>query len=319
MTFSILNSQFCICVIGVFDSGVGGLSVWREIARCLPDVPLMYLADQAHVPYGARPLDEVRALTLSAARWLIDQGCRMIVIACNTASAAALDALRETFPHTPFVGMEPAVKPAALHTQTGVVGVLATAGTFKSQRYAELITRWAKDVRVIERACSGWVEIVEVLEISDFRFSISDFVSDHAGRLPQSKIENPKSKICEHVEPLLAENADVLVLGCTHFPFLVPQIEQVIDEWRVKYARAPAVQLIDPAPAVAQQTARVWRETENMAGRSEAKVKGPSGSSHIFFTTGDAAHFSRMASALLGNAITASHAYIPHKFLGSSS
>lgn len=173
-------------MIGVFDSGVGGLSVWRELARIMPDVPLTYLADQAHVPYGARALDDVRALTLNAARWLIAQGCSMIVVACNTASAAALDDLRTTFPHTPFVGMEPAVKPAALHTQTGVVGVLATASTFKSQRYAELIARWARDVRVIERACSGWVEIVER---GDFRFQISDF------RLVRGRFLNRKSSI----------------------------------------------------------------------------------------------------------------------------
>jgi glutamate racemase len=301
-------------LIGVFDSGVGGLSVWREIARCMPDVPLMYLADGAHVPYGARPLQEVRALTLDAAHWLIAQGCSMVVVACNTASAAALDDLRATFPRTPFVGMEPAVKPATLHTHTGVVGVLATAGTFKSQRYAELIARWANGVRVIERACSGWVELVERLEIGDFGFSILDFGMHEAIDHPQSKIENRKSKIREHVEPLLAETADVLVLGCTHFPFLAPAIEQVIAQWRATHKGAPAVRLIDPAPAVAQQTLRVWNETKNLAGFETLR-----GLPHAFFTTGDAAHFSRLASALLGRSVTATQASIQHKTLGPSS
>jgi len=270
-------------VIGVFDSGVGGLSVWREIARCMPDEPLMYLADQAHVPYGARPLDDVRALTLDAARWLIERGCSMIVIACNTASAAALNDLRPAFPQTPFIGMEPAVKPATLHTQTGVVGVLATAGTFKSQRYAELIARWAHGVRVIERACSGWVELVEELEIRDLR-------SGNGNLRAQSLISHPQSLISLHVEPLLAENADVLVLGCTHFPFLAPQIEQVIAQWRATHEGAPAVRLIDPAPAVAQQALRI----KNLTG-----LQDPSGLHHTFFTTGDAARFSQLASALL--------------------
>lgn len=271
-------------MIGVFDSGVGGLSVWREIASIMPDVPLMYLADQAHVPYGSRALDEVRALTLDAVRWLIERRCSMIVIACNTASAAALDDLRTTFPHRPFVGMEPAVKPATLNTHTGVVGVLATAGTFKSQRYAELIARWAKGVRVIERACAGWVELVEGMA---------------------DPITNYESRITNHVEPLLAENADVLVLGCTHFPFLAPQIEGVIADWRAAHEGAPAVRLIDPAPAVAQQALRVWSERKHLTS-----FRNLSGVNHTFFTTGDAARFSQLASALLGCSVTAAYASV---------
>jgi glutamate racemase len=286
-------------LIGVFDSGVGGLSVWREMARCMPDVPLMYLADGAHVPYGARPLDEVRQLTLDAAGWLVEHGCDMIVVACNTASAAALDDLRVAFPRTPFVGMEPAVKPAALHTQTGIVGVLATAGTFKSQRYAELISRWANGVRVVERACSGWVEGIENGEWgmgnAESAFSLT--------------ISHSAFPIQEHVAPLLAQNADVLVLGCTHFPFLAPQIEQVIADWQATHEDAPAVRLIDPAPAVAQQTLRVWNEIKNLTGRSEAKVQDLSGLSHTFFTTGDATRFSQLASALLGRQVIATAVY----------
>ncbi|HNS38606.1 MAG TPA: aspartate/glutamate racemase family protein, partial [Anaerolineaceae bacterium] len=125
--------------IGIFDSGVGGLSVVRAIQRILPEHPLIYLADQAHVPYGPRPLEEVRQFSESITRYLLGQGARLIVVACNTASAAALHALRATFPDIPFVGMEPAVKPAAEQTVTGVVGVLATPATFQGALYASVV------------------------------------------------------------------------------------------------------------------------------------------------------------------------------------
>jgi glutamate racemase len=197
------------------------------------------------------------------------------------------------------------VKPAALHTQTGVVGVLATAGTFKSQRYAELIARWAKDVRVVERPCSGWVEGIENGE-----WGMENTELAASFPLPHSPIP-----IREHVEPLLAENADVLVLGCTHFPFLVPGIEQVIAHWQGTHAGVPTVRLIDPAPAVAQQTLRVWDEQKNLAGPSEYQR----GLHHSFYTTGDPAHFSRLASALLGRSVTAAQASIQHNNLGLSS
>lgn len=261
-------------MIGVFDSGVGGLSVWREIARLIPDAPLVYLADQARVPYGERSLEEVRALTLRAVGWLIARGCRVVVIACNTASAAALEALRATFPATPFVGMEPAIKPAALRTQTGVVGVLATPATLRSARYAGLVSRWGRALRVIAQPCPGWVEAVE-------RLSVCAAAEDALSRL-----------VGDCVNPLLAQDADALVLGCTHFPFLRPWIEQAIGAWRSAHPGAQAVTVIDPAPAVARRAQQVWLELAEFV--SSAALK------HEFWTTGSAAQFAQVATALLG-------------------
>ncbi|MCS6846392.1 MAG: glutamate racemase [Anaerolineae bacterium] len=262
-------------MIGVFDSGVGGLSVWREVVRLIPDAPTIYLADQAHIPYGGRSLDEVRALTLRAAGWLIERGCGVIVIACNTASAAALEALRMTFPATPFVGMEPAIKPAALHTRTGVVGVLATPATFRSARYAGLVSRWGSHLRVIEQPCPGWVEAVERLPA----------YANGAGDADLRRL------VGDYVEPLLAQGADTLVLGCTHFPFLRPWIEQAIGTWQAAHPGAHSATIIDPAPAVARRTRQVWLERTPSANGTPA---------HEFWTTGSAGQFAQVASALLG-------------------
>jgi glutamate racemase len=147
--------------IGIFDSGVGGLSVWREIARQIPSANLVYFADQAHVPYGARPASQVREYASAITRFLLSQGAQVIVVACNTASAAALYHLRTTFPHVPFVGMEPALKPAAETSRNGVVGVIATAATFQGELFASLVERFANDVQVLTQACPGLVSAVE--------------------------------------------------------------------------------------------------------------------------------------------------------------
>ncbi|RME36964.1 MAG: glutamate racemase [Thermoflexia bacterium] len=148
-------------MIGVFDSGVGGLSVWREIVRELPGVPTLYVADQAHVPYGPRPLEEVRRFAEGITRFLLAQGATVVVLACNTASAAALHHLRALFPQVPFVGMEPAVKPAVQRTRNGRVGVIATPATFQGELFASLLTRFGRDARVLPQVCPGLVEAVE--------------------------------------------------------------------------------------------------------------------------------------------------------------
>lgn len=250
-------------MIGIFDSGIGGLSVWREIARQLPQHDTFYIADQAHVPYGPRPLAEVRAFAEGIARFLIEEGANVIVIACNTASAAALRPLRETFPAIPFVGMEPAVKPATEHTTTGIVGVIATPATFQGELFAELLQRFAADVRVLTRVCPGLVEQIE------------------AGAL-----EGPETEaiLRRCLAPLLAAGIDQLVLGCTHYPFVQPLIERIVG---------PGVEVIDPAPAVARQTGRVLAQQDPSLpteGRGE----------HIFATTGDPAAFSAQLKRLTG-------------------
>lgn len=213
--------------IGIFDSGFGGLSVLQAIQEELPGYPIMYVADQAHVPYGRRPLEEVKLFSESITRWLLEQGCRLIVVACNTASAAALHSLREKFPSTPFVGMEPAVKPAAEQTLSGVVGVIATPATFQGELYGSVVERFASNVTVLEDTCPGLVDEIE------------------AGNL-----DGPETRqiLISALRPMLDKGIDTIVLGCTHFPFVIPVIREIAG---------PNVRVIDPAPAVARQAARI--------------------------------------------------------------
>jgi glutamate racemase len=249
---------------------------------------MLYLGDQAHVPYGGRTGDEVRELAERCTRWLIGRGCSVIVIACNTASADALHSLRAQFPQVQFVGMEPAVKPAAQLTHTGVIGVLATQVTLQGRLFASVKARFARNVTVLEQVCKEWVELVERLEIGDWRLSDTNSIS------------NLQSPISKYVEPLLAQNADTLVLGCTHFPFLLPQIEQAIEAWRKTHPEAPTVRVIDPAPAVARQTVKIWSDHVNRVGLPLRE----------FWTTGDPQHFEAVASSLLGYAVRAQQARV---------
>jgi len=237
-------------LIAVFDSGVGGLSVWRHIVRQLPSEDTLYLADQAHVPYGHRSLSEVRQFCSEIGRFLLRQGATIIVIACNTASAAALKYLRDVFPQVPFVGMEPAVKPAVARTQIGAVGVLATEATFQGELFSSLLDRYAGDVDVITQVCPGLVDAVE------------------AGALETAETE---ALLRTYLTPLLRAGIDQLVLGCTHYPFLLPTIDRVIE------GRAS---IIDPAPAVARQTALVLAQTRGGARTGHV-------GRHRFYTTAD--------------------------------
>lgn len=222
-----MNANSQQAPIGVFDSGVGGLSVLREIRRRLPAEHLIYLADQAHVPYGPRSLEEVRNFSSEISRYLLEQGAKLVVVACNTASAAALHDLRETFPEIPFVGMEPAVKPAAETTRSGAVGVLATPATFQGALYASVVERFAQGVRLIQDTCTGLV-----------------------GQIESGNLEGTATRaILERaLLPMLAEGIDTVVLGCTHYPFVIPMIQEIAG---------PQVRVIDPAPAVARQVGRV--------------------------------------------------------------
>jgi glutamate racemase len=253
--------------VGVFDSGVGGLSVTRELMAQLPGQPLIYLADQAHAPYGQRGLAEIRELSEGITRFLLAQGARLIVIACNTASAAALHWLRGQFPAVPFVGMEPAVKPAAERTHAGRVGVLATAATFQGELFASLVDRFARNVTVHTQVCSEWVPLVEAGELATPR---------------------ARAAVSRDLAPLLAAGVDELVLGCTHYPFLRPLIEEVAG---------PGIEIIDPAPAVARQTGRVLAQRGWLHA---APLAAPLAAPQRFYTTGDPAHFARALADLLG-------------------
>jgi len=213
--------------IGIFDSGIGGLSVLKAIRFVLPDENIIYLADQAHVPYGSRQLEEIRRFSKGIANYFIEKGAKLIVVACNTASAAALYYLREQFPEISFVGMEPAIKPAAEKTETGSVGVLATQATFQGALYASVVERFANDVRLIQDPCIGLVQQIE------------------AGNLDGVETKDILEKA---LNPMIEANIDTVVLGCTHFPFVFPLIEQIVG---------PSVRLINPAPAVARQVIRV--------------------------------------------------------------
>lgn len=216
-------------MIGVFDSGVGGLGVLAEIRRLMPDVDLVYVADQGRAPYGPKSLDEVAGISEEIAGWLIARGSETVVVACNTASAAALEHLRRSHPRTRFVGMEPAVKPAASATATGIIGVVATAATFQGELYASVVARHAPEVKVLTAACPEWVALVEA--------------GATTGARTRQAVE-----AC--LRPMLESGIDALVLGCTHFPFLRALIEEVAG---------PGVVVLDPAPAVALQTSRVHR------------------------------------------------------------
>jgi glutamate racemase len=240
--------------IGVFDSGVGGLSVWREIARQLPHEDTLYFADQAHVPYGPRPQSEIRAYCHGIVQFLLDRGCKAIVVACNTASAAALKYLRETFVDLPVVGMEPAVKPAAALTRSGVVGILATPATFQGRLFKATAGRHAGHVELINQVCNGLAELVEQAELDG---------------------ENADRMLRGFLDPILAAGADTVVLACTHYPFALPAIRRIVGD---------DISVIDPAPAIARHMGDVLDRMGLCAHRNAEGM-------HCFWTSGEPAAF----------------------------
>ena len=216
--------------IGIFDSGSGGLSVYRELIKVLPQERYLFFADNAHCPYGEKTPEYIQDRGRTITEILLGMGADIIVVACNTATAAAIATLRAEYPDVPFIGMEPAVKPAALGTRSGVIGILATAGTLKGSKYLNTRGRYADDVKIVEHVGQGFVELVE------------------NGILDGPEAE---STVRASLQPLLDAGADTIVLGCTHYPFLQPVIERLAG---------PDVKVIDPAPAVARQTVRVLQE-----------------------------------------------------------
>ena len=221
--------------IGVFDSGVGGLSVLQEIQQLLPRESLLYVGDCGHIPYGEKTPEFIRQRCEVMAGFFREQGAKALVIACNTATVAGVADLRQRYPDWPMVGMEPAVKPAAAATRTGVVGVLATTGTLQSAKFAALLDRFASDVRVVTQPCPGLVERIE------------------AGDLQSPAL---RQLLAGYVEPLLAAGCDTIILGCTHYPFLKPLLRDMIG---------PAISLIDTGAAVARQLQRLLVERDLLA------------------------------------------------------
>ncbi|MEH0153977.1 glutamate racemase [Limibacter armeniacum] len=214
-------------MIGVFDSGVGGLSVLKELVNMFPQESIVYYADNANCPYGEKSAEEVSQLCDDVVKILLSEGCTLIVVACNTATAAAIDYLREKYPDIPFVGMEPAIKPAAKLTKTGVVGVLATEGTFKGRLYQQTSQKYASHVKVVVQPGWGLVDLVE-----------------------HDKIETAAADalLRKYIEPMMAAKVDQLVLGCTHYPFLSSAINQITGG---------VINLINPAEAVSKQVDRL--------------------------------------------------------------
>jgi glutamate racemase len=248
--------------IGVLDSGVGGLSVLRALRRELPYEALVYVADQAHLPYGPRPLEELRAFVRAITEFLLAQDAKLIVVACNAASAASLLYLRATFPQVPFVGMEPAIKPAAEATRTGKIAVLTTAATAGGPLYARVMDRFATGVDVRTIVCPELVLAVE---------------------RNAADLENLRPLLEDRLAPALADGVDQIVLGCTHFPFAASAIAAFAGS---------GVTLIDPSPAVARQARRVL-EQRVLLNRHTVPVQPR------YYTTGDSARFAAVATALL--------------------
>ena len=221
--------------IGVFDSGMGGLSVWKEIVKTLPNESIIYYGDGANCPYGGKSQEELIRLSEDIVKFFIEKGVKLIVVACNTATAGSIAYLRERY-DIPFVGMEPAVKPAAQHSKSGIIAILATAATLNGKLFQETSERFSDDVTILSSIGEGFVGMVE------------------SGREDSPEAEEA---VRQTVEPLLEQGADHLVLGCTHYPFLESALRKVIGEREVA--------LVDPAPAIAQRVKEVLQERDELA------------------------------------------------------
>ena len=243
--------------IGVFDSGMGGLSVWKEIVRALPGESILYYGDGANCPYGSKSPQQIVRLSDEIARFFAGRGVKLIVVACNTATAEAIGYLRERY-RVPFVGMEPAVKPAAQHSASGVIAILATAATLQGTLFRETSERFAGEVKVLSSIGEGFVELIE------------------SGREDSPQAEEAVRRT---VEPLLVQGADHLVLGCTHYPFLTDALKKAIGSRNVT--------LVDPAPAIARRVVAVLRERNALA---EAGHRAK----YTYFSSGDEAYRERL-------------------------
>ena len=229
--------------IGVFDSGVGGTSILNEIVKLLPYEDYLYLADSKNAPYGQKSVQEIKDLCHKNVKWLLAHGAKIIVVACNTATTNAIEELRQTY-NVPFIGIEPAIKPAALNTQTNTIGILATKGTLNSALFCKKVDLYSSKIRIIEVVGKGLVEAIESGDLSS---------------------EALKLKLEGFVKPMLAQKIDYLVLGCSHYPYLIPLLKSIVPL---------GVKIIDSGEAVAKQTKSVLQNKQllNAQGRSDLKL-----------------------------------------------
>jgi len=235
--------------IGIFDSGVGGLTIYKEIHKILPNESIIYLADSKNAPYGERSKEEIIDISTKNTEFLLSKGCKIIVVACNAASTNAVQYLRENF-SVPIIRVQPAIKPAALNSRTKVVGILATKGTLKSDLLLETSQRFAQGVEVVEQVGEGLVSLIE------------------NGQMHSSEMD---ALLERHIQPMLEKNIDYLVLGCTHYPFLTPQIKTLVGD---------KVSVLDSGEAIAGQT-KVILEAENLINKDHHKI------SRLFYTNKD--------------------------------
>ena len=264
--------------IGIFDSGVGGLSVLIELRRLLPSENFVFLADQKNVPYGEKTKDQLEELTSRIARFLINQGAKLIVVACNTATCYAIDALRRDFP-VQFVGTVPAIKPAALATKTGVIGLIATPATAASQYVKDLSAQHAVGKKVIVIGCRGLEDLVE------------------QGDLAAPEI---KKLLEKYLEPIELAGADQLVLGCTHYPFLRKTIGEILG---------PGVAILDSGIAIAHRTL-ILLDEHGLANSGRAARASSRLGRIEYFTTGNPEKFNQAASSLLEETVHSAAARI---------
>lgn len=253
--------------IGLFDSGIGGTSIWKAIHELLPNEDTIYLADSKNAPYGQKSKDEIIALSCKNTELLLEQNCKIIVVACNTATTNAIKELRAKY-DVPFIGIEPAIKPAALHSQTQKIGILATKGTLNSELFYKNVEKF-QDIQIIEQIGYHLVDLIE-----------------------NGQIDSPQMDrlLHDYLDPMIAQNIDYLVLGCSHYPYLIPQIEKILP---------PHIKIIDSGEAVARQTKAILEEK---AGLRTASAPGR----QVFYTNAD--------PKVLGEILKNRHQVIPKDF-----
>ena len=232
--------------IGIFDSGIGGTSIWKEVIKLIPNEDTIYLADSKNAPYGEKPSEEILSLSIKNTEILISKGCKLIIVACNTATTNAIDYLRKNY-NIPFIGIEPAIKPAALLSKTGAIGILATKGTLTSTLFEKTANEYTKNITTLEQDGEGIVPLIE------------------EGKLNSNELNQLLST---YLKPMLNFNIDHLVLGCTHYPYLIPQIKKILGS---------SVNIIDSGEAVAKQTKAILEKC-NLLSSSSKK------SNHLFYT-----------------------------------